>query len=121
MRGLVKKGDIIIVLLIALLSVGLLLNNFSYDGERYAEVYENGELIYTLDLNKNDKYEVALTGGRLLVSDGEVCYVQSDCPDGTCESFGWLSRVGDTASCVPNKTVVIIVGQTDDAPDAITY
>lgn len=121
MKGLIKKGDIIIILLIGVISLCLLFEAFSYDGNKYAQIYENGELRYTVDLSKSEEYEISVTGGKLLVKNGEICYIESDCPDGTCESFGWLSRVGDTASCVPNRTVVTLVGEDEDAPDAITY
>ncbi len=121
MKGFIKKGDIIIIVLIGIISLCFLFETFSYNGNKYAQVYENGELKYTVDLNENDEYEIKIAGGKLLVENGKICYTQSDCPDGTCESFGWLSRVGDTASCVPNKTVVTVVGEDKDAPDAITY
>lgn len=121
MKGFIRKGDVIIIVLTAVIGCLLLFENFSHNGNKYAQVYENGELKYTVDLSENKEYEIAVTGGRLFVKNGEICYIESDCPDGTCESFGWLSRVGDTASCVPNKTVVTVVGEDEDTPDAITY
>lgn len=121
MRSIIRKGDVLIIIAVAVISLLLFLGNLSNDGNRYAQVYENGELKCTVDLNKNEKYEIDITGGRLLVENGEISYVSSDCPDGLCESFGRLSRVGDTASCVPNRTVVVVVGEDKDAPDAITF
>lgn len=121
MRNLIKKGDVAIIISVALLSCMLMLRGFSHSNKKYANVYENGELKCTVDLNKNEEYEIEIAGGKLLVRNGEICYIASDCPDGTCESFGWLGRVGDTASCVPNRTVVTVVGEDKDAPDAITF
>ncbi|MBR2316015.1 MAG: NusG domain II-containing protein [Clostridia bacterium] len=121
MKNFIRKGDVAIIVLVALVSGILMLRSYAHSGKRYANVYENGELKCTVDLSKNEEYEIDITGGRLLVKNGEICYILSECPDGTCESFGWLSRVGDTASCVPNRTVVTVVGEDKDAPDAITF
>lgn len=122
MKSYIKKGDVLIIVVLTVMSLCLLLKNFAYnDGERYARVYEDGQLVYTIDLNEKQEYIIEIKGGELHVDNGTVEYKNSDCPDKTCEGFGKLSRIGDTASCVPNRTVVIVVGADDDQPDVITY
>lgn len=122
MKSYIKKGDVLIIVVLIFMSLCLLLKNFAQnDGDRYARVYENGQLVYTIDLNEKREYVIEINGGELHIDNGTVEYENSDCPDKTCESFGKLSRIGDTASCVPNRTVVIVVGADDDQPDIITY
>ena len=46
-------------------------------------------------------------------------FVESQCYDHTCERTGWVSRVGDTAVCLPNRMMIKIVGAgSGDGVDA---
>jgi len=35
--------------------------------------------------------------------------VDSPCPDHLCENFGWLSRAGDWAACLPAKASLTLL------------
>lgn len=38
---------------------------------------------------------------HLRVADGGIAFVDSPCPDHTCEGFGILKNAGDWAACLP--------------------
>lgn len=58
---------------------------------------------YTLTLGEHPQATVRVEKGR-------IRYLSADCPDGLCVKSGWLSRPGDTAACLPARTVIAIEG-----------
>ena len=40
--------------------------------------------------------------------DGGIRFVESPCPDHTCESFGVLTKQGDWAACLPARASVTV-------------
>ena len=46
---------------------------------------------------------------HLEVKDGAIAFVDSPCPDHLCENYGWLSREGDWAACLPARASLTIV------------
>ncbi len=122
MNGL-KRGDALIILLTLSLSLFLILLRYSPSEQKTAKVYQDGKLTHIIDLNNSKgKQEIKINGSVLIVENGVVYYSESDCPDKLCEKFGKLSSNGDTASCVPNKTVVTVTSdKSEDEPDIMTY
>lgn len=54
------------------------------------------------------------------VRDGNIAFVQSDCPDQVCVHTGFLGQPGQFAACLPNRISIRIDGETDiNAPDVI--
>ena len=53
-------------------------------------------------------YEVGGYVVHLQVRDGAIAFLDSQCPDHVCEDFGWLSRPGQWACCVPAGVFVTI-------------
>ncbi len=45
---------------------------------------------------------------HLRVRDGGVAFVDSPCPDHTCEGFGVLRQEGDWAACLPARASLVI-------------
>ena len=41
--------------------------------------------------------------------DGGIRFVESPCPDHTCESFGVLTKQGDWAACLPARAKLSVV------------
>lgn len=66
--------------------------------ETYIDLREDGD--YTFPSNG---YEI-----HLQVRDGAIAFVDSPCPDHTCEGFGVLRSVGDWAACLPAKASLTI-------------
>ena len=49
-----------------------------------------------------------------------IGFTESDCPDLVCVHTGMLSKAGDVAACVPNKTVISVSGG-EASVDTLTY
>ena len=47
----------------------------------------------------------------LEIKDGKIAFVNAKCRDGLCEKRGFLFRAGDTAACLPNRTVITVKGE----------
>lgn len=45
------------------------------------------------------------------VKEHKIRFVQVTCPDHICESAGFLSREGQSAVCMPNRTSLSIYGE----------
>lgn len=61
-----------------------------------------------LDADYDYFYEVGGYVVHLQVRDGAIAFLDSQCPDHVCEDFGWLSRPGQWACCVPAGVFVTI-------------
>lgn len=118
-----KRADALIVLVALCVSLCLFLSLYGKSGAKTAKVYQDGELICTVKLDEvKGKTQIEIKGSVLVVENGEIYYTNSDCPDKLCESFGHLKENGDTASCVPNKTVVTVEeSEKENDADIITY
>jgi hypothetical protein len=61
-----------------------------------------------LDTDKTYDVDTGYYTIHLQVKDGRIAFVDSPCPDHTCESFGWLNREGQWAACLPAKAMLTI-------------
>lgn len=63
-----------------------------------------------LPLNRDARYDIEAVGYtiHLEVAEGRVRFVDSPCPDHLCEGFGWLSKEGDWAACLPARAALHI-------------
>lgn len=116
-----KKYKYDIILVFTLLAVAVIalfvVNKFIYKKGAFVEIYSDSELIETLALDKNTEYEIK-TGDSLNVfqiEDGFVFMKHADCPDKLCEKQGKISRGGETIVCLPNKIVVKIKSEQENA------
>ena len=76
--------------------------------------YGSPEQTMDIPLNTDKTYDVD-TGAytiHLQVADGTIAFVDSPCPDHTCESFGKLKNVGDWAACLPAQATLTIEEKT---------
>lgn len=122
-RKLITKKDSVILALIVLLSV-LCLAIFGLskqDGET-AVVSVNGQTVKEINLREiKDEQLFTLENGVVIkAQNGTVCFFESNCKDKICINSGLLSKKGDVAACVPNKTVISIKGVPEDF-DVLTY
>ena len=86
------------------------------DTGNYAEILLDGQVVGRLALEENQTYVVPnRTSVRLEVRDGGCGFVHSDCPDKICIHTGFLSITGQTASCLPNRVTMHIIGDKEKA------
>ena len=118
-----KKADLILLLTLLLLT-GLL---FALRGGQKgvtATVSVDGQALYTYDLRTLDAPEtLTLQNGVVIeVSEKGIAFLSSDCRGQDCVNCGRLTKAGQAAACVPNKTLIMLQGAPDkSAPDAISY
>jgi len=89
-----------------------------------ALIYQDGELLYTIDLNKvTEDYEILLeregSGNKVLVSKNSICMKDADCPDGVCVDHGELKDNSSPIVCLPNRVVIKFQTSGDEDVDVI--
>lgn len=72
-----------------------------------AEIWSEGELLYTLDLRVDQTKTVVSGNGTnvITVKDGKIAVTEADCPDGYCMDRGFCSG-GVQIVCLPNRLVI---------------
>lgn len=119
-RRLLQGFDIII--LIAVLAVTGCVYFFTHHTEsgKSAVVTVDGKTERVLDLSVDTTVQLD-TEPRvtLIVKNGTVRFADALCPDKICERTGALKNAGDTAACIPAKTVVTVTGER--SVDAVVY
>ena len=73
-----------------------------------ALVYQDGALLYTLDLRQDRMLTVTGPAGEntITVADGEVFVSHADCPDQVCVQHGPLQKNGGPIICLPNRLTI---------------
>ncbi len=122
-RRLVRFTDLLIILFIAVMVVSLFISGKSNNEKSVAVITVNGKETRRIDLTSAEDETIildTLPEVTLEIKDSKIRFINSLCPDKTCEKSGFLSEVGDTAACVPAKTVVTIDGDSNSSEiDAI--
>ena len=127
MKQLFKKADIFLILFLCLAGAALFLPGILGNGNLEALIYENGNITHRIDLSEVEKsYIITLDGppaSTVKVEQNAISYLSSECPDKLCVKAGKLTHRGDTAACLPAKTVIVIEGKSGNntLPDVITY
>jgi hypothetical protein len=124
-----KKGDIFLFsIIIFLIASGFVYYKYFRDSEenthKTAVIKQDDKVIRSIDLNTvkepehikiSESYNISI-----YVESGRIRFEEADCPDLTCVKTGWLSKKGDTAVCLPNRTIIKIEGSSEKL-DGITY
>lgn len=124
-REYVKRGDIIIIAALLIISLVLFALSFaSSEDAACAVIMVNGERVAELPLDKDTTYTISADGhiNIIEVCDGRVRMAQADCHDGICMAQSWISSGGEVIVCLPNRVTITIEGEyADEAPDAVAY
>lgn len=121
-RRLIKITDLVIIAVIVVVAITFLFVGKNNNGKPIAVITINGEETQRIDLTTAENETIILDTSpevTLEIKDSKIRFTNSHCPDKTCEKSGFLSQVGDTAACVPAKTVVNIEGDASTDIDAI--
>ena len=108
-----KSWAILLSVLLAV-SLGLSLWLLRPQQAAYAQVWSDGKLIHTLDLNVDRVVEVKNDSGsnRIEIRAGRIAVTDADCPDHYCMDRGFCSG-GVQIVCLPNKLMIKFVGSTE--------
>ncbi len=106
-----KKGDFLVFLIIAVLSVALFLATFFKDDGKSLLVSVDNKPYKTFSLDEDGKHEIKTKKGIniLIIENGTAHFENSDCPDKTCEKMGKISNVGESIVCLPHKVLAEVV------------
>ena len=86
-----------------------------------ARITYDGEVVMTVRLDQDREFALEQDPTvRFQIRDGAIAFVDATCPDKICQRAGYLSRVGETAACLPRKTVVtVLAGPEKGEADAV--
>lgn len=116
---LFRKGDAAVIAVI--LAVAAAFAAFAgLGGENpQAVITVDGEIVETLNLSQVKEKIIICpeTVPEVVIAaeNGEIYFERAECEDKLCVAAGRLSRCGDTAACLPAKTVITITGAEVDA------
>ena len=98
-----------VLLVSAALSLWLLLPK---GAAPYAEIWSEGKLVQTVNLNVDTTLEVKSQFGInvVTVKDGKIAVTEADCPDHYCMQRGYCHS-GAQIVCLPNRLVIKFTGQ----------
>ena len=119
---LFRKGDIAVILIILVVAAAFWIYQSRQTDKLEAVISVNGETVEIINLSAVDgKRTIELdTDPKVIIAveNGAVYFEKADCDDKLCINCGKLSKKGDTAVCLPAKTVVTVSGAD---VDVITY
>lgn len=111
---LFKKGDIAVILVILVAAALFWFFRAQQTDRLEAVITVNGETVETIDLSAvREKRIIELdTDPKVVIAaeNGTIYFESAECDDKLCINCGKLSRKGDTAVCLPAKTVVTVSG-----------
>ncbi len=119
--------------LILLFAVSLLYILFpsKKEGGFTADIFQNGDLIESIPLDKvQEPYVFTVTGddgcvNEIEVRPGCIGIIFADCPDRLCVRQGFISDSRLPVTCLPNRVVIRLRPEQEDensiTPDIITY
>lgn len=111
---LFKKGDIAVILVILVAAALFWFFRTQQTDRLEAVITVDGETVETIDLSAvKEKRIIELdTDPKVVIAaeNGAIYFESADCDDKLCINCGKLSRKGDTAVCLPAKTVVTVSG-----------
>ena len=98
----------------ALISLAFLLLR-PHDGAS-AEIYVDGELLCTIDLDTlTEPLEIPAGEGNVVLAEkGRVRMLSADCPDKLCVQMGWSDSPARPIVCLPNRVTVVITGKNGE-------
>lgn len=114
-----KFWVILIALLLILSLAAMALTLWGKTGSTVVSIYQNGELLRTIDLSAvEEPYTFTVDGpagtNTIQVEPGRIRVSHADCPDQVCVNQGWISNGVVPIVCLPNSLVIQIEGGDAD-------
>ena len=119
---ILTKGDKFLIILVIILSfsaMGYIRFQALSKSEKYISVQVAGEEVKRIILDSKlvgNTIPVESQYGYNLIELGEdnVRVIEADCPDKIDVNQGWISGIGETIVCLPNRMVIEIKGIEED-------
>lgn len=112
-----RKGDFIVIFFVLVLAgfIGTCfwINMRSVHGS-VAVIYQNGERVKELSLDRQEEYTVTGVYQNLVrIENGQVAVIESNCPGEDCVHRGWIQQAGQSIVCLPNRMEIRIEGESE--------
>lgn len=122
-RNLIKRSDVFVIFLTLLLIFSsFAIFRHSPNKTPVATITVDGKVEKEIDLTLQEDCIITLKTDPVVtleVKDHKIRFIDSECPDGTCEKMGFLSNAGQTAACIPAKVIVTVEGLNESEIDAV--
>lgn len=115
---ILTKGDKLLIVFIVLISFSLMgyfkMQAFS-DDDKYVSIQVNGEEIkrFIFDsklIGQTIPIETKYGYNLIEIGDEKVRVIEADCPDKIDVKQGYISNIGETIVCLPNRLIIEIKG-----------
>ncbi len=80
-----------------------------------------GDWVFPLSANRRFYGEGPSGRCTILIQDGAVRVIESDCPEKICIKKGEISQGGEWLACLPNKVFISIQGRNKRIIDAVSF
>ena len=117
------RNDIILALVLLLIAGALwLFTELSKKAGTEVAVIVNGTETarYSLFEEREIRLENETGYNILVIKDGKADVTEASCPDKICVNQHKISKTGETITCLPNKTVIKVVGSGEDEIDFVS-
>ncbi len=119
---ILTKGDkflIVFVVILTFISLGFIKKQGFSNSSKYISVQVNGKEIKKIIFDKNivgNTIPIETEYGYNLIEIGDerVRVIEASCPDKIDVKQGYISNIGETIVCLPNKLVIEIKGMEKD-------
>jgi hypothetical protein len=111
MKAIISKADIILFILLLLVAAGGIVLMSGGGEAQTAIIRQDGVVVREVPLGVNQTFWVGDV--EIMVKDGAIAFIESDCPNKECIHAGWLSSPGDTAACLPNRISITLSGESE--------
>ena len=116
---LIKKMDIVIIIILLVISFipYIMLKSYQsgYNGDNYAVISIDGKeqkrVELTDGLDEEFMFESSYGINKVVIHDGKIGIVDANCKDEICIREGFIGKVGERIVCLPNRLVIVIVGE----------
>ena len=116
------KGDkflVFIVILLSVLAMGYIKIKALSNNKKYVSIQVNGEEIKKIIfdsklIGKTIPIETEYGYNIIEIGDEKLRVIEASCPDKIDVKQGYISGIGETIVCLPNKLVIEIKGLDQD-------
>lgn len=121
------KGLIFVVVILALISLGYIKRQGFSNENKFVSIQVNGKEIKRIIFDKNivgKQIPIESKYGFNLIEIGheKIRVIEADCPDKIDVEQGYISKIGESIVCLPNRMLIEIKGKDkDDGIDIMNH
>ncbi|WP_255587677.1 NusG domain II-containing protein [Deefgea piscis] len=121
--SLLRSGDYVVIGVFLLLWGVITPLCWSQAGATRVKIFQDGQLYAELDLAAARTLAIDGPLGKttIEVAAGRARIASDPSPRQYCVRAGWLTQVGQSAICLPNRTSIELVGQRPASYDSLSY